>query len=52
MIKKFKKESGYIVIYDSKVHSLNYLENLKSKFEEVKDKPKIKKESSKKKGDK
>tara|TARA_Y100001968_G_C18960712_1_gene527569 strand:- start:59 stop:199 length:141 start_codon:yes stop_codon:yes gene_type:complete len=46
MVRKFKKPSGYICIYDPKVHSPKYLEELKSKFDEVKkEKPK----SSKKK---
>ena len=46
MVRKFKKPSGYICIYDSNVHSPKYLEELKSKFDEVKkEKPK----SSKKK---
>ena len=39
MVKKFKKPSGYVVVYDSKVHSKQYLADLKSKFEEVKPAP-------------
>ena len=49
MVKKFKKPSGYIVTYDSKVHSKQYLADLKSKFEEVKpEKPKDKPAAKKK----
>ena len=49
MIKHFKKPSGYIVTYDSKVHSKSYLEMMESKFEEVKpEKPKEKPEAKKK----
>ena len=41
MVKKFKKPNGFVVVYDSNVHSPKYLSNLESKFEEVKkDKPK------------
>tara|TARA_Y100001938_G_scaffold149522_1_gene236639 strand:- start:424 stop:585 length:162 start_codon:yes stop_codon:yes gene_type:complete len=53
MVKKFKKPSGYVVVYDSKVHSAEYLKNLEKNFEEVKDAPKkVEKKPSKKKGDK
>ena len=49
MVKKFKKPSGYVVVYDSKVHSKSYLEMMESKFEEVKpEKPKEKPEVKKK----
>tara|TARA_R100000700_G_C3175315_1_gene150116 strand:- start:1182 stop:1331 length:150 start_codon:yes stop_codon:yes gene_type:complete len=37
MVLKFKKPNGYVVVYDSNVHSPEYLSNLKSKFEEVKE---------------
>ena len=44
MVLKFKKPNGYVVVYDSNVHSPEYLEELKSKFEEVKkEKPKASK---------
>tara|TARA_R100000700_G_C3038056_1_gene63444 strand:- start:148 stop:300 length:153 start_codon:yes stop_codon:yes gene_type:complete len=39
MVKKFKKPTGIIVKYDSKVHSKEYLAMLKEKFEEVKAAP-------------
>ena len=53
MVKKFKKPSGYVVMYDSNVHSPKYLKSLENNFEEVKDIPKkVEKKSSKKKGDK
>ena len=49
MVKKFKKASGYVVVYDSKVHSKQYLADLRSKFEEVKpEKPKDKPAAKKK----
>ena len=35
MVKEFKKPTGVIVKYDSKVHSKEYLEMLKEKFEEL-----------------
>ena len=41
MVKKFKKPNGFVVVYDSNVHSAEYLSNLVSKFQEVKkEKPK------------
>ena len=44
MVRKFKKPSGYICIYDSNVNKPEYLEELKSKFQEVKkEKPKASK---------
>jgi hypothetical protein len=53
-LKWFKKSTGYVVTYDPKVHKAEYLEHLKSKFEECKEdgsslKEKVKK-SKKKKG--
>jgi|15BtaG_2_1085339.scaffolds.fasta_scaffold36379_3 hypothetical protein len=39
MIKKFKKPTGIIVKYDSKVHSKEYLAMLMEKFEEVRAAP-------------
>lgn len=50
MVKKFKKPSGYIVKYDSNVHSKEYLSTLEEKFEEVKDVKKVVKKNSKKVG--
>ena len=54
MVKKFKKPNGYVVVYDSNVHSAEYLKNCESKFEEVKEvkevKEKPKKASKKKEG--
>tara|TARA_Y100001938_G_scaffold53979_1_gene75453 strand:+ start:1043 stop:1198 length:156 start_codon:yes stop_codon:yes gene_type:complete len=36
MVKEFKKPNGFIVKYDSNVHSKDYLTMLTKKFEEVK----------------
>ena len=58
MVKKFKKPSGYIVKYDSDVHSKEYLNSLEEKFEEMKEKkekkekPKVKAKSKAKKVEK
>ena len=50
MVKKFKKPSGYILKYDSNVHSKEYLSTLEEKFEEVKEVKKVAKKSKKKVG--
>ena len=42
MVKKFKKPSGYVGVYDSKVHSAEYLETLKANFDEVKEVKEVK----------
>lgn len=47
MVKKFKKPSGYVVVYDSKVHSAEYLETLKANFDEVKEVKEVKKTTKK-----
>ena len=47
MVKKFKKPSGYVVVYDSKVHSAEYLETLKANFDEVKEVKEVKKTNKK-----
>tara|TARA_Y100000401_G_C8277485_1_gene201613 strand:+ start:89 stop:244 length:156 start_codon:yes stop_codon:yes gene_type:complete len=48
MVKKFKKPNGYVVVYDSNVHSDEYLKNCESKFEEVKEVKEKPKKASKK----
>lgn len=48
MVKYFKKQTGYVVMYDSNVHNKSYLEMLKFKFSECnKDGSDIKKETKK-----